>query len=69
MLKKTKLTYRGINQDITKSKRSPEFYFDAENILIQATDSGTTGSVTNAKGNVLVYSLASGQQIIGNSVI
>lgn len=69
MLKKTKLTYRGINQDITKSKRSPEFYFDAENILIQATDTGTTGSVTNVKGNVLVYSLASGQTIIGNSVL
>lgn len=69
MLKKTKLTYRGINQDITKSKRSPEFYFDAENILIQATDTGTTGSVTNVKGNVLVYSLASGQTIIGSSVL
>lgn len=69
MLKKAKLTYRGINQDITKSKRSPEFYFDAENIRIQATDSGTTGSVTNDKGNVLIYTLPSGQQIIGHAVL
>jgi len=69
MLKKTKLTYRGINQDITKSKRPPEFYFDAENIRIQATDSGTTGSITNDKGNVLVYTLPANQVIIGHAVL
>lgn len=69
MLKKTKLTYRGINQDITKSKRSPEFYFDAENIRIQATDSGTTGSITNDKGNVLVYTLPANQVVIGHAVL
>ena len=69
MLKKTKLTYRGINQDITKSKRHPDFYFDAENIRIQATENGTTGSVTNDKGNVLVYTLPANQKVIGHAVL
>lgn len=69
MLKKTKLTYKGINQDVSKSKRLPEFYFDAENVRILATDSGTTGSITNEKGNTLVFSLAEGQEIIGHAVL
>jgi hypothetical protein len=69
MLKKTKLTYRGINRDVTKSKRNPEFYFDAENIRIQATDSATTGSVTNDKGNDFACTLPTGQVIIGHAVM
>jgi len=69
MLKKAKLSYKGMNQDVSKLKRSPEFYFDACNIRIQATDSGTTGAVTNDKGNLLVYQLASGQVIIGSAVL
>lgn len=69
MLKKARYSYKGINQDITKSKRSPDFYFDAENIRIQATDSGTTGSIVNDKGNSLIYTLASGQIIIGHAVL
>ncbi len=69
MLKKTKLTYKGINQDITKSKRSPDFYFDAENVRIQAIDSGTTGSITNDRGNTLIYTLPANQKIIGHAVL
>jgi len=69
MLKKARHSYKGINQDITKSKRSPDFYFDAENIRIQATDSGTTGSIVNDKGNALVYTLSSGQLVIGHAVL
>ena len=30
MLKKARYSYAGINQDISKSKRDPRFYFDAE---------------------------------------
>ena len=55
--KAIKYTYNGANQDITKSKHSQEFYFDAQHIRITATDSQSTGSVTNEKGNTLVVSL------------
>jgi len=55
--KKAKITYRGLNQDVSKSKFSPEFYYDAKNIRIIATDSQSTGSVTNEKGNTLVVEI------------
>jgi len=69
MLKKTQLTYRGINQDISNSKRDPGFYFGANNIRILATDSNTTGSITNDKGTELKFSIAQGYTIIGNTTI
>jgi len=40
--------------DISKSLHNPEFYFEGNNIRIVATDSKSTGSVTNEKGNTLV---------------
>lgn len=46
-------TPSGANQDISKSKHSNEFYFDAQHIKILSTDGQTTGNVTNEKGNVL----------------
>ena len=58
-----------MNQDVSKSKRSPEFYFDACNVRIQATDSGTTGSIVNDKGNTLVYQLGADHTIIGHAVL
>lgn len=69
MLKKAKYTYGGINQDISKSKRDPRFYFDAQNIRIYSKDSTSTASATNEKGNELIFSLAAGQETIGHCAL
>lgn len=58
MNKATKVTYEGgMNQDITKSKHPPNFYFEGRNIRIVATDSQSTGSVTNEKGNSFILTI------------
>ena len=54
-----KYTFEGVNQDVTKSKHPFQFYFDAQHIRIVATDSQSTGSVTNEKGNEIVISIPS----------
>lgn len=59
----------GINQDISKSKRDPKFYFDACNVRIATTDSDSTASIINDKGNVLVFSLDETQIILGHAII
>jgi hypothetical protein len=60
MNKATKITYNGgMNKDISKSKFQPQFYFEGKNIRIIATDSQSTGSVTNEKGNSLILELPS----------
>ena len=69
MMNKTLYTYKGMNQDTSKSKRGVEYYFDANNIRIVATDADTNGSVTTEKGNVEVLSLKAGQIIIGDATI
>ena len=51
--KRLRYTYRGMNQDATLSKHSPEFYYSANNIRIVATENNTEGSVTNELGNDL----------------
>jgi len=48
-------SYGGMVQDIAKSKFSNSFYFEGKNIRVVATDSQTTGSVTNEKGNALIF--------------
>lgn len=47
-------SFKGINQDTAKNKHSNEFYFEGQHIKILSTDSQSTGSVTNEKGNSLV---------------
>jgi hypothetical protein len=69
MLKKAKYTYAGMNQDISKSKRDPKFYFDAENIRIYSKDRTSTASATNEKGTELIFTMPVGQVIIGHAVI
>lgn len=54
--KKIQYSYKGLNQDISKSK-SKEYYFTANNIRIIATNLQSTGSVTNEKGNSLLLSI------------
>jgi ethanolamine utilization cobalamin adenosyltransferase len=55
--KKAKYTYQGINQDISQSKHQPQNYFEAEHVKINATDSQSTGSLMNEKGNELKITL------------
>jgi hypothetical protein len=50
-------TFGGVNQDTTKSKHRPEYYFEGQHIKILATDSQSTGSVTNEVGNARVITL------------
>ena len=69
MLKKAQLTYRGLNQDISNSKRDPGFYYDAGNIRILATDSNTTGSISNDKGTTLLFDIDAGYTIIGHATL
>ncbi len=51
------MTYNGMNQDISQSKFSNQFYFEGKNIRILATDSQSTNSVTNEKGNSLTVTI------------
>ena len=51
------MTYNGMNQDISQSKFSNQFYFEGRNIRILATDSQSTNSVTNEKGNSLTVTI------------
>ncbi len=46
-----------MNQDISKSKLPNEFYYRGQNIRIVATNSQSTGSVTNEKGNSLIITI------------
>ncbi len=55
--KKAVFTYSGMNMDISKSKFNPNMYFEGRNIRIVATDSQSTGSVTNEKGNSLLLTI------------
>jgi hypothetical protein len=55
--KKTKHSYNGLQQDITSSQYQPNFYFDGRNIRINATNSQSTNSVTNEKGNSLILTI------------
>ena len=57
MIKQTRQTYKGIQQDTTKSKLSNEYYFEGRNIRIVATDTEGTGSVMNEKGNSFLLTI------------
>jgi hypothetical protein len=55
MNKATKVTYNGgMNQDLSKSKHTPNIYFEGKNVRIIASDSQSTGSLTNEKGNLFL---------------
>jgi hypothetical protein len=50
-------SYGGMMQDVTTNKFSNGFYFEGKNIKIAATDSQSTGAVTNEKGNLLTLTI------------
>lgn len=57
MNKQTTHSYKGMNQDLTQSTFPNDFYFEGRNIRIVATDTQTTGSITNEKGNEFILTI------------
>lgn len=57
MQKQYKNTYQKLSRDISKSKVSPQVYFDAQNIRVMAFDRQSSGSVHNIKGNAYKTSI------------
>lgn len=57
MNKSVKHSYNGMVKDLTKSQYPPNFYFEGRNIRINATDSQSTNSVINEKGNSLILTI------------
>lgn len=51
MIKQDAHLIKGIQRDLTKSRFSPEYAFDAQNIRITAREDNTLLSITNEKGN------------------
>lgn len=57
MNKTTLYSYAGMQQDLAKNKPNNKFYFEGKNIRIISTDTQSTGSVTNEKGNSLIVNV------------
>ena len=55
--------FKGMQRDLSVSKFSPEYYFEAQNIRITAREDNTLLSITNEKGNKQV--LTRGISILG----
>ena len=55
--KEIKYKYRGVNQDLSKSLHPFEYYYEASHIRLLATNSQSTGSVTNEKGNEKIITI------------
>lgn len=55
--KKITYTFKGAMQDFSKSKHPVEYYFEGKHIKLLSTDSQSSGSVTNEKGNELVLTI------------
>lgn len=61
--------YEGMMQDTTQSKFSNKFYFEGKNIRILATDSQSTDSITNEKGNLFILSIPTPSINYGTKII
>jgi hypothetical protein len=55
--KATQFNYQGMNQDVAQSLFRSNFYFEGKNIRIVATDSQSTGAISNEKGNKFIYTI------------
>lgn len=68
MIKQDMHIIRGMQKDLSVSKASNEFAFDAHNIRITSRDYNTLLSVTNEKGNVDMPLIISGNNVIPNKI-
>jgi len=57
MNKQVKHSYGGMMQDLSKSKLPSQYYFEGRNIRTLATNSQSSLSITNEKGNKLVVTI------------
>jgi hypothetical protein len=55
--RKIKHSYGGMVKDVTSSQFQPNFYYEGKNIRINSTDSQSTNSITNEKGNSLILTI------------
>jgi len=55
--KVTTHSYNGMVKDISKTLYPNQFYFEGRNIRILSTDTQSTGSITNEKGNSLILTI------------
>lgn len=55
--KQTRVTYGGINKDVSKAKFQANRYFDAQNIKLTPVDGQTFGALSNAYGNKLAATI------------
>ena len=59
MIKSQKYTFNGLRTDISKEKLSDGYYVDAQHIRLTSSDTDSTFSVINEKGNEKVIELPS----------
>ena len=59
MTKIEQYAFKGMNQDLSKSKHPNEFYYEGNNIRIISTTHESTGSISNEKGNELFLPIPS----------
>lgn len=57
--KRTRVSYGGINQDLSKSRRQGTEYFDANNVKLSPVEGETFGALSNAYGNKLAAKIPS----------
>lgn len=55
--KQIKHSYEGMIRDLSKSQPQQNFYFEGRNVRINSTDSQSTNSITNEKGNSLILAI------------
>ena len=55
--KQIKHGYGGMIKDLSSSQPQQNYYFDGKNIRINSTDSQSTNSITNEKGNSLIITI------------
>lgn len=55
--KSSKHLFKGMVQDTAQSQFSNEYYYEGRNIRIVSTDTQSTGSITNEKGNSLILNI------------
>jgi len=55
--KNVKHSYNGMQKDITSSQFQSNFYYEGKNVRINSTDSQSTNSITNEKGNSLILTI------------
>jgi len=64
----SKNTYKGMNQDMSKTMHSPEFYYEGKDIRVVTEEGLSTGDVENERGNEFVFSIPTTVTLIGTSV-